>query len=58
MKYCGFNKTNILAIAAAAIFTILLRHFVFTPDSNLLIVGVSFLIIYTMIYAIVNLLKR
>lgn len=50
MRYFGKTKANLLAFVTAIAITLCVRYFVFTPDSNLLIVSVTFILAYTAIF--------
>lgn len=58
MRYFGKTKANLLAFVAAVIITLGVRYFVFTPDSNLLIVSVTFILVYTAIVLCATIVRR
>ena len=58
MRYFGRTNKNILALVVAVAVTLGIRFFVFTPDSNLLIVSVVFILAYTLIFLGVRVWER
>lgn len=58
MRYFGKTKANLITFVAALIITLGVRYFVFTPDSNLLIVSVTFILAYTTIFLCTTILCR
>lgn len=50
MKFIGKSRANLLVLLVALAATLAVRHFVYTPDCNLLIVSVTFLVLYTVVW--------
>lgn len=58
MKYFGRSNKNLRALAVAGAVTVGVREFVFTPDCNLLIVSVVFVLAYTLMFLVLTLWER
>lgn len=58
MRCFGRTSKNLRALAVAAAVTAGVRYFVFTPDSNLLIVSVVFILAYTLMFLGLTLWER
>lgn len=58
MKFIEKTRANLWVLLLAIGLTLAVRHFVYTPDCNLLVVGVTFIMLYTLVWLAGALLLR